>query len=181
MKADRHKKEGRSKKTRREEGAEAAGTGSDKAISKAERKRQEKAAGKAARKAAKRAAKAPIRSVSVESIGAGQPPRASFDPVQRVLELGIPEGEQGPPGPPGRPGPRGEAGPAGRAGAQGPQGPHGPQGTQGPAGSPGERGAGVDFSRAPNDGQRRELYVDGDGRLCFRVGSEHFRVVLERM
>jgi hypothetical protein len=39
----------------------------------------------------------------------------------------------------------------------------------------------MDFSRAPRDGQRRELYVDGEGRLCFRAGSEQFRVVLERM
>jgi hypothetical protein len=181
VKANKHKKGSPNRKKHRQEDEAAEATGSDESTSKAERKRQEKAARKAARKAAKKAAKSPIRSVTVERLGAGQPPRASFDPVDRVLELAIPEGAEGSPGPAGRPGPRGEAGQAGRPGGQGPQGPHGPQGIQGPAGAPGERGAGIDFSHAPNDGQRRDLYVNGEGRLCFRVGSQHFLVVLERI
>jgi Collagen triple helix repeat (20 copies) len=165
------------KKRQKKDGGDR--TGSDPERSKAERKRLEKAA----RKAAKDAAKAPIRSVSVESTEPGEPPRVSFDPIERSLELLIPPAEQGPPGPQGQPGPRGESGapgPRGPQGPQGPQGPHGPQGIQGPAGPAGERGAGMDFSAAPNDGQRRELYVDSEGRLCFRSGREHFRVVLEK-
>jgi len=171
VKTDEVEMKARGRKKHPEE--EEASRGTEVGPSKAERKRWEKEA----RKAAKSAAKAPIRSVSVKSLGAAEPPRASYDPVERTLELGIPRGEQGPPGPPGRPGPRGEAG---RAGAQGPQGPHGPQGIQGPAGPPGERGAGIDLSRAPNDGQRRALYVDAEGRLCFRAGRERYRVVLEK-
>src|SRR5262249_9809765 len=118
------------------------------------------------------------RLVSVESLVAGQPPHASFDAVERTLKLAIPEGPTGSPGPAGKPGPRGETGPRG---PQGPQGPHGPQGILGPPGPLGERGAGIDFRHAPNDGKRRELYINGEGQLCFRVGNEHFLVTLERI
>jgi hypothetical protein len=154
---------------------EAASEG---AVSKAERKRLEKAA----KRAAKEVARSPIHSVTIEMLGPGEAPLASFNPVERVLKLALPAGPKGPPGPPGpvgRVGPRGVAGPAGRPGAQGPQGPHGPQGTQGPLGPPGEPGTGLDFSYAPSDGQSRELYIDGDGRLCFREGNRHFRVAME--
>ena len=151
---------------------------SESAVSKAERKRLKKAA----KRAAKEVARSPIQSVTIETLGASEAARISFDPVERVLALALPDGPKGPPGPPGpagRLGPRGAAGPPGKPGAQGPQGPHGPQGTQGPPGPPGEPGTGIDFGYAPNDGQSRELFVDGDGRLCFRVGNRHFRVVLE--
>jgi hypothetical protein len=142
-------------------------------------KADRKAAKKADRKAAQKAAKSPIQSVVVETLGAGQLPRADFDPGARVLKLAIPRGTEGPAGPMGKPGPKGEPGPPGKPGPQGFQGPHGPQGIQGPEGPPGERGAGIDFSRAPNDGQARELYVDGEGRLCYRVGKQQYRVALE--
>jgi hypothetical protein len=148
------------------------------AVSKAERKRREKAA----KRAAKEAARSPIHAVTIDALGSGEAPLASFDPVERVLKLALPEGPKGPPGPSGpggRVGPRGPAGPAGKPGAQGPQGPHGPQGTQGPLGPPGEPGAGLDFGYAPSDGKSRELYIDADGRLCFREGNHHFRVVME--
>jgi len=55
----------------------------------------------------------------------------------------------------------------------------GPQGIQGPEGPRGEPGAGIDFSRAPSDGQTRGIYIDVEGRLCFRVGRQDYRVVLE--
>jgi hypothetical protein len=148
---------------------------SEAAVPKAERKRREKEA----KRAAKEAARSPIHAATIETLGPGEAPLASFDPVARVLKLAFPEGPKGPPGPSGpigRVGPRGVAGLAGRPGAQGP---HGPQGTQGPVGPPGEQGAGLDFSNAPSDGQSRELYIDGDGRLCFREGRRHFRVVME--
>ena len=169
---DRHEKKHGKK-------GEARPTGSDPEAAKTERKRLKKAA----RKAAKSAAKAPIRSVLVESVAPGESPRVSYDPIERSLELLIPRAEQGLPGPQGQTGPRGESGqpgPRGPQGSQGPQGPQGPQGIQGPAGPPGERGAGLDSSLAPSDSQRRELYVDSEGRLCFRSGRDHFRVVLER-
>jgi hypothetical protein len=134
---------------------------------------------KAERKAAKKAAKSPIRSVTVESLEPGRSPQVSYEPVERILRLAMPRGALGPSGPAGKTGPKGEPGPPGRPGLQGPQGPQGPQGIQGPEGPPGERGVGIDFSRAPSDGQARELYVDFDGRLCFRIGSRHYRVVLE--
>jgi len=164
------KKPDREKKKHRRTGTAEAGARaeSEVTLAKADRKRQEKAA----RKAAKRLAKSPIRSVAVEALGAGEAPRASFDPEERALVLALPAGVAGEPGPVGRPGPRGEAGRAG------PQGPHGPQGIQGPPGPPGERGIGVDLSRAPNDRQERGLYVDEEGRLCFRAGKDHFVVAL---
>ena len=178
VKAREHKKEKRSRKQRLEDVLGiAAPTASGAAASKAARKQRQKAA----RKAAKKIAKSPIRSVSIESLGPGQPPRASFDPVERVLELAIPEGADGAPGPAGRLGPRGESGRPGPPGRQGPQGPHGPQGIQGPPGPPGERGAGIDFSDAPSDNKKRELYIDGEGRLCLRVGKDHFLVTLEQI
>jgi hypothetical protein len=155
---------------------------SSRAVSKAERKRLEKAAKKAAKEAAKEAARSPIRSVQLEMRGPDEAPQASFEPVQRVLTLGIPagpKGPSGPTGPPGRVGPRGTPGAPGKPGGIGPQGPHGPQGTQGPLGPSGDQGTGLDFSYAPTDGQSRELYIDGDGRLCFRVGNQHYRVLLE--
>jgi hypothetical protein len=40
---------------------------------------------------------------------------------------------------------------------------------------------GIDFANAPSDGQTRELYIDFEGRLCFRVGNRHFRVVMEAL
>jgi hypothetical protein len=175
MKAKKPK--GERRKSHRESDDTAKTAGPDESDAKAQ-KRQARAARKAAKKAAKQMAKAPIRSVSVESLAAGQPPQASFDPVERTLTLAIPEGLPGNAGPAGRPGPRGETGPRG---PQGPQGPHGPQGIQGPAGPPGERGAGIDVRHAPNDGKRRELYINGEGQLCFRVGNEHFLVTLERI
>ena len=178
-KAGRGKKKprgGEKKNVRAEEPlGEAASEG---AVSKGERKRQLKAA----KRAAKEAARAPIHAVAIETLGPGETPLASFDPVERVLTLALPEGPKGPAGPPGpvgRVGPRGVPGPAGKPGAQGPQGPHGPQGTQGPVGPPGEPGAGLDFGYGPSDGQSRGLYIDGDGRLCFREGTRHFRVVME--
>ena len=155
-----------------------AGEASEIAASKVERKRLKKAA----KRAAKEAARSPIQSVTIETLAASEAARVSFDPVERVLALELPDAPKGPPGPPGpagRVGPRGAAGPPGKPGAQGPQGPHGPQGTLGPPGPPGEPGTGIDFGYAPNDGQSRELFVDGDGRLCFRVGNRHFRVLLE--
>jgi Collagen triple helix repeat (20 copies) len=179
------KRAGGKKKSRTGEREPEAPTASDASPPKAGRKREEKAARRAAKKAAKKAAKAsaksPIRSVSIEIRGSGEAPRASFDPVERALVIAIPERAQGAPGPVGRPGPRGEPGKAGPPGAQGPQGPHGPQGIQGPAGPPGERGPGIDLGTAPDDGRSRGLYVNAEGRLCFRAGSEHFLVALERI
>lgn len=148
------------------------------AVSREESKRQKKAS----KRAAKEAARAPIRSVEIELLGPNAVPRGSFDAAERTLLLALPEGPKGSPGPAGpagRVGLRGAPGPAGKPGAQGPQGPHGPQGTQGPGGPPGEPGAGLDFNEAPNDGQRRELYVDAEGRLCFRAGQQLFRVGVE--
>jgi hypothetical protein len=134
----------------------------NKALSKDERRRLEKSA----KKAAKRAAKSPVTSISVVTLEAGEAARASFEPHTRALELGLPAGARGG---------RGERGPAGPQGAQGPQGPHGPQGIQGPRG---DSGVGIDLREAPKDHQERELYVDGEGRLCFRAGSQHFAVML---
>lgn len=150
------------------------------APSKADRKRQ-KAEQKAAKKAAKQAAKSPIQSVSMERVAAGEPPGATFDPVIRSLTLALPQSSAGAPGPAGRQGARGETGPVGPRGPQGPQGPqgpHGPQGVQGPAGPPGQVGGGLDLSGAPQDGRKRALYVDDEGRLCFRSGQDHFVVVV---
>jgi hypothetical protein len=166
----------RPERKRGREAPPAAAAVADEPSTKAERKRQEKALRKAAKEAARKAAKSPIRAVRVVSVGGGQPAAGGFDPVERVLELSLPRGEAGPPG---KTGPRGERGEPGGPGLQGPQGPHGPQGIQGPPGPPGERGIGIDFGHAPNDGQTRELYVDFDGRLCFRVGNQHFRVALD--
>jgi hypothetical protein len=101
--------------------------------------------------------------VKVTLHAAGEAPRAAYDAASRVLRLSLPAPE---------PGPRGEAGPAG---VQGPQGPQGAQGIQGPRG---ETGAGLDLRRAPKDHQERELYVDGEGHLCYRVGGRHFVISL---
>jgi hypothetical protein len=147
-------------------------------LSKAERKRlkaEKKAAKKAAKRAAKKAAKSPILAVTVSMVGDEEEPGAAFDPAERTLALHLPAGDAGAPGPAGKPGPRGEAGPRG---PQGPQGPHGPQGIQGPPGPPGETGVGIDLGRAPQDGRKRSLYVDSEGRLCYRAGNEHFLVTL---
>jgi hypothetical protein len=94
---------------------------------------------------------------------------ASYDPSSRTLRLVLPRGAAGPPGPAGRTGPKGDGGP------QGLQGPHGPQGVQGPPGPPSR---GIDLSQAPDDGRERSLYLDAEGRLCYRVGHEHFFVHL---
>jgi hypothetical protein len=40
----------------------------------------------------------------------------------------------------------------------------------------GEQGAGIDFSLAPQDGVERTLYLDREGRLCYREGDRHFLV-----
>jgi hypothetical protein len=130
----------------------------DKKAAKKAEKQARKAAEKEARKADKLAAKAAIASVRIESLDPGKTPSASFDAKTRQLILNLPAAA---------PGPRGEAGP------QGAQGPQGPQGIQGP---PGETGLGLDFRRAPKDHVARELYVDGDGNLCFRTGTRHFVV-----
>src|SRR5262249_40203190 len=134
----------------------------------AERKRREKEL----RKAAKRQSKLPIRSVSVSGLPAGEDPGVSFDAAAGALLLQIPGGAKGEPGPSGRQGVRGDVG------RQGPQGPQGAQGIQGP---PGERGIGLDLNGAPNDGKERALYVDGQGRLCFRAGADHFVVALTQI
>ncbi|HXB55231.1 MAG TPA: hypothetical protein VN461_10635 [Vicinamibacteria bacterium] len=42
----------------------------------------------------------------------------------------------------------------------------------------GPQGVGVDLSLAPDDGQLRSIYVDGDGKLYYRVGKQHFVVSL---
>ena len=127
----------------------------------------DKAARKAAKKARKLAAKAPIAAVEVVTVDSDLPAAATFDPSTKTLKLVLPRGEAGAAGPVGRPGPRGEAGP---------QGPHGPQGIQGPAAGP--EGIGLDLSSAPEDGQRRSLYVDAEGKLCFRVGREQFLIAV---
>jgi hypothetical protein len=137
---------------------------------------RDKPSGKAARKAAKRAAKlsakSPIATVAVADGQGRDAPAAAYDPVTRTLSLTLPRGPVGPPGAAGRPGARGERG---APGPQGPQGPHGPQGVQGPSGPP---GAGLDLSLAPEDARARSLYVDGEGRLCYRAGRDHFVVSL---
>jgi len=130
---------------------------------------------KEAKRAAKLAAKAAIGRVVVAEADGRASCAADYDPLTRTLSLSLPRGANGPPGPAGpagRPGARGERG---AAGPQGPQGPHGPQGIQGPAGLP---GAGLDLTLAPEDGRQRTLYVDEEGRLCYRVGSNHFVVAV---
>jgi hypothetical protein len=121
-------------------------------------KKAKKAAEKEAKKADKVAAKAAIASVRVEPLEPSKKPSASFDPAVRVLTLSLPMPAAGP---------RGETGP------QGAQGPQGPQGIQGPRG---ETGPGLDLRRGPKDHVERELYVDGEGRLCFRAGTHNFVV-----
>lgn len=128
-----------------------------------------KAARKAAKKARKQAAKAPVAAVEVLTVDSQMPAAAAYEPSTRTLQLVLPRGATGASGPAGRPGPRGERGP------QGPQGPHGPQGIQGLAGP---EGVGIDLSLAPEDGQRRSIYVDADGTLCFRAGREQFLIAL---
>lgn len=157
MAKTRDKKGGKDKKPDGKKEARAESSSSD------------KAARKAAKKARKLAAKAPIAEVEILVLDSHVPPAAAYDIATRTLKLGIPRGAPGAQGPVGRPGPPGERGP------QGPQGPHGPQGTQGP---PGPESVGVDLSLAPADGQRREIFVDADGRLCYRVGREQFLIAL---
>jgi hypothetical protein len=167
------KPDSRKKKDRRAKGKDTRAVASSK-----ERKRLQKAA----RKAKKEAARSPIRTVVVDVGPVGDTPRASYDALNRVLAMRFPappKGPLGPRGPAGRTGPRGAQGPTGNVGLQGPMGPPGPAGPAGQMGPSGEQGQGIDFSYAPADGQSRELYIDGDGRLCFRVGNQHFRVVLE--
>lgn len=132
----------------------------------------EKAIRKAAKKAAKLAAKAPISAVVVTIVGPHDQAGAVYDPATRKLKLVLPGSPTGPAGRPGPPGARGEPGPRGQ---QGTQGPHGPQGIQGPVGP---QGVGVDVSLAPDDGQLRSIYVDGEGKLCYRVGKQNFVVSL---
>jgi hypothetical protein len=50
-----------------------------------------------------------------------------------------------------------------------------------PAGAPGAKGdpgPTFDLSHAPKDGQMRELFIDHEGHLCFRVGPRQFVVAL---
>src|SRR5262249_54366845 len=131
-----------------------------------------KAARKAAKRAAKLAAKSPIAMVAVANGQDRDAAVADYDPVSRTLSLTLPRGPAGPSGAAGGPGARGERG---APGPQGPQGPHGPQGVQGPSGPP---GAGLDLSLAPDDARSRSLYVDEEGRLCYRAGKDHFVVSL---
>ena len=135
----------------------------------------DRAGRKAAKKAAKLAKKAAIQSVETITGDSGARAAAEYDPSSRTLRLVLPRGATGPAGPVGRPGPRGGRGPQGEQGPQGPQGPHGPQGVQGPTGP---RGAGIDHSLATDDGRERAIYVDAEGRLCYRVGREHFLIAL---
>jgi hypothetical protein len=123
-----------------------------------------------AKQGKKKPAVSPISSVTVKSLGAGATATAEYDPVTGVLALGIPQGKQGPPGPAGTPGPRGEPG------FQGPQGLRGEFGLRGETGQKGEPGKGIDFSLAPQDGVERTLYLDREGRLCFREGDRHFLI-----
>jgi hypothetical protein len=125
----------------------------------------DKAARKAAKKARKLAKKAPVAEVEIVTLDPQLPAAVAYDASNRMLKLALPRGAAGVPGPAGRPGPRGERGP------QGPQGPHGPQGIQGPAGP---AGVGIDLSLVPEDGRQRSIYVDADGKLCYRVGREQF-------
>jgi hypothetical protein len=53
-----------------------------------------------------------------------------------------------------------------------------PGGAPGPKGEPGPAGPPLDLSQGPKDGQVRELFVDRDGHLCFRIGSREFVVAL---
>jgi hypothetical protein len=55
--------------------------------------------------------KAPVASIGVVTLEAGEAARASFEPLTRALELGLPTGPRA----------RGERGPADPQGAQGPQ------------------------------------------------------------
>lgn len=101
---------------------------------------------------------------TVTTLPAGSQATASVTQVGNVvtLNLGIPEGEQGPqgdtgpagpqgdPGPTGAQGPQGDTGPQGPAGPTGPQGPQGATGPQGPQGPQGEPGTGGVSSTALN-------------------------------
>jgi hypothetical protein len=122
----------------------------------------DRAARKAAKKGEKLAKKAAIRFVDIVTVGADATASGRYDPSTRSLELALPCGSAGRPGPRGQPGPKGP---------QGPQGPHGPQGIQGPTGP---QGLGIDIALAPDDGLDRSIYVDGEGKLCYRVGTDHF-------
>ena len=42
----------------------------------------------------------------------------------------------------------------------------------------GAPGAGIDLSQAPADGKERAIYVDFNGRLCYREGSVHYLITL---
>lgn len=131
---------------------------------------ESRAARKAAKKAEKLAAKAAIYVVEVAAVAPDAPAAAQYDSLTRALKLTVPRGATGAPGAIGRPGPRGEPGP------RGPQGPQGPQGILGPGGP---AGFGLDLSLAPDDGMERSLYIDGEGRLCYRAGRDHFIIELE--
>ena len=131
---------------------------------------------------------APVTLVAVKALAAGEPAAAAYSAVTGVLELGIPQGKEGragligkpgpkgEPGPQGPQGPRGEPGARGETGARGEPGREGPQGTQGTPGPRGEPGIGIDYSLAPEDGFMRALYIDRDGRLCYREGDRHFLI-----
>jgi hypothetical protein len=42
----------------------------------------------------------------------------------------------------------------------------------------GAPGAGIDLSRAPADGRERVIFVDPNGRLCYREGAVEYLVTL---
>lgn len=82
---------------------------------------------------------------TVETLPAGSDATATLTGTKwaKLLNLGIPQGEQGETGDTGPRGPQGvqgERGPKGDRGEQGPRGEAGPQGPQGPEGEKGERG-----------------------------------------
>jgi hypothetical protein len=143
--------------------------------------------GKKEKKAKKGGSEGTVVVVQATPLPHGKTPTATFDPATGLLDLGIPSGApgaQGPPGPRGESGPRGEQGLRGERGhdgapgVQGPQGPQGPQGVQGLPGPKGDPGQGLDLSLGPEDGMHRALYVDRQGRLCYREGDRHYVVTL---
>lgn len=132
-------------------------------------------------------AKEPVISeVNVFTVSHGEKAEASFDPESHVLELRIPEGKIGPQG---TIGPKGEQGPQGAQGLQGARGPMGPkgesgrngepgpQGPQGPQGIKGDSGIGIDFS-AIKDSMERKIFVDAEGKLCYKEGDKVFLISL---
>jgi hypothetical protein len=42
----------------------------------------------------------------------------------------------------------------------------------------GAPGVGIDFSQAPADGRERAIFVDSNGRLCYREGPVQYLVNL---